>query len=154
MTIGYMDFAGIYLIVAVLLLLILIPKKVHIFFKILAIPAVLFFCLFVYSAPFYFAGWPTSELPADQAIVSSYSVVEPYPGFDGAIYVIIINKDNRPRLHQLPYSRNDHETAVALGQAVNRSRVMVFNRGKEKQYFRMIDKAKLLKKDYNARTHN
>ncbi|KKK87882.1 hypothetical protein LCGC14_2748760, partial [marine sediment metagenome] len=28
MTIGYMDFAGIYLIVAVLLLLILIPKKV------------------------------------------------------------------------------------------------------------------------------
>ncbi len=150
MTIGYMGFAGIYLIVAVLLLLILIPKKVHIFFKILAIPAVLFFCLFVYSAPFYFAGWPTSELPANQAIVSSYSVVEPYPGFDGAIYVIIINDDNRPRLHQIPYSRKDHETVAAMGQAVNRSRVMVFNSNKKNPYFRMIDKTKLLKKDYNG----
>ena len=154
MSIGYMDFAGIYLIVAVLLLLILIPKKVHIFFKVLAIPAVLFFCLFVYSAPFYFAGWPTSELPTDQAIVSSYSVVEPYPGFEGAIYVVIVNKDNRPRLHQIPYSRNDHETIVALGRAINRNRVLVFNRDKEKPSFRMIDKAKLLKKNYNARTQS
>ena len=133
-----------------LLLLILIPKRVHVIIKLLTVPAVLFFSVIVSSAPFYFAGWPTSELPIDQAIVSSYSVVEPYPGFDGAIYVIIINKDNRPRLHRLPYSRNDHEKFAALGRAVNRSKVMVFNRGKEKPYFRMIDKAKLLKKDYNA----
>lgn len=103
-----------FVLLASLLLYMMIHDKVTLLFKVVAIPLIIWYGVFLYNAPPSFMGWATDKPIPKNSFIHAVVFDEPSDGDTGGIYLWVRSLSTsttsfeKPRAYKLPYSIEMH----------------------------------------------